>query len=195
MYALLPVMVSSPWPPPRAELLHLPYFNFATAPLSDNLRKSILPERQGGWDTREILSSFRMDQAGRLVFGSVGALRGTGMAGHKAWAARSVRKLFPQIGNVTFEAGWYGKIGMTSDNLPRFHVLAPNVISFSGYNGRGIAPGTVFGRILAEHIAGKVGETDLPLPVTQPKEEGMRAIREGYYEVGAQLAHLVGSRV
>ncbi len=186
---------TSPWPALRAELLHLPYFNFATTPLPENIRDTVLPERQGGWDTKEILSSFRMDRAGRLVFGSVGALRGTGMAVHKAWAARSIRKLFPQIKDVTFEAGWYGKIGMTSDNLPRFHTLAPNIISFSGYNGRGIAPGTVFGRLLAEHIAGKVSEADLPLPVTEPKEEGMRSLREGYYEIGAQLAHLVGNRI
>lgn len=185
---------TSPWPELRAELLHLPYFNFATAPLPEEVRKTVLPEKQGGWDTREILSSFRMDRAGRLIFGSVGALRGTGMAVHKAWAARSIRKLFPQIKIVRFEAGWYGKIGMTSDSLPRFHTLAPNIISFSGYNGRGIAPGTVFGRLLAEHIVGKITEADLPLPVTVPKDQGLRAIREGYYEVGAQLAHMVGNR-
>ncbi len=185
---------TSPWPQLRAELLHLPYFNFATTPLPEEIRETVLPERQGGWDTKEILTSFRMDKAGRLVFGSVGALRGTGMAVHKAWAARSIRKIFPQIKRVTFEAGWYGQIGMTSDSLPRFHTLAPKVISFSGYNGRGIAPGTVFGRILAEHIAGTVTDADLPLPVTKPHEQGMRMVREGYYEVGAQLAHLVGNR-
>jgi glycine/D-amino acid oxidase-like deaminating enzyme len=185
---------TSPWPELRSELLHLPYFNFATAPLPEDVRNTILPERQGGWDTKEILSSFRMDKAGRLVFGSVGALRGTGMAVHKAWAARSIRKLFPQIKDVSFEAGWYGQIGMTSDSLPRFHTLAQKIISFSGYNGRGIAPGTVFGRILAEQIVGKITDADLPLPVTQPKEQGLRALREGYYEVGAQLAHLVGNR-
>eukprot|EP01133_Synstelium_polycarpum_P027884 gene27884-33726_t len=95
---------TSPWPELRAELLHLPYFNFATTPLPEDVRNTVLPERQGGWDTKEILSSFRMDQRGRLVFGSVGALRGTGMAVHKAWAARSIRKLFPQIRDVTFEA-------------------------------------------------------------------------------------------
>ena len=186
---------TSPWPQLRAELVHLPYFNFATTPLPEAIRKTVLPERQGGWDTKEILSSFRMDHGGRLVFGSVGALRGTGMAVHKAWAARSIRKIFPQVKDVTFEAGWYGQIGMTEDNLPRFHTLAPKVISFSGYNGRGIAPGTVFGRILAEHIAGKLADADLPLPVTQPKEQSFRSVREGYYEVGAQLAHFVGNRV
>jgi glycine/D-amino acid oxidase-like deaminating enzyme len=185
---------TSPWPELRSEMLHLPYFNFATAPLPEDVRETILPGREGGWDTKEILSSFRMDRAGRLVFGSVGALRGTGMAVHKAWAARSIRKLFPQIKDVSFEAGWYGLIGMTSDSLPRFHTLAPKIISFSGYNGRGIAPGTVFGRILAEHIVGRITDADLPLPVTQPKQRGLRTIREGYYEVGAQLAHLVGNR-
>lgn len=63
-----------PWSQVRQEQIHLPYFNFATEPLSDNLRASILPERQGAWDTKQVLSSFRFDRAGRLVFGSVGAL-------------------------------------------------------------------------------------------------------------------------
>ncbi len=60
---------NAPWAEVRAELVHLPYFNMATKPLSDNLKKSILPERQGVWDTKEVLSSFRFDRQGRLVFG------------------------------------------------------------------------------------------------------------------------------
>lgn len=185
----------APWAEVRAELVHLPYFNFATKPLSPELQQKILPGREGAWDTAEILSSYRYDKLGRLVFGSVGALRGTGIAIHKAWARRSLKKLFPEIGEVEFEAEWYGKIGMTADNLPRFHRLAENVIGFSGYNGRGIAPGTVFGKVLARHIAGEIVEGDLPLPVTEPIAQSFRAMREGYYEVGAQLAHLVQARV
>ena len=76
------------------------------------------------------------------------------------WARRSLRKLFPGIGDVAFEAEWYGKIGMTADNLPRFHRLADNVVGFSGYNGRGIAPGTVFGRTLAELVSGRIAEAE-----------------------------------
>ncbi|CAH1669643.1 NAD(P)/FAD-dependent oxidoreductase [Chelatococcus asaccharovorans] len=180
-----------PWPAIRHELVHLPYFNMATEPLSEELQRTILPERQGVWDTRPILSSFRFDRAGRLVFGSVGALRGTGRAVHQAWARRALGKLFPQLKGVGFETLWYGQIGMTVDNLPRFHKLAENVISFSGYNGRGIAPGTVFGYVLAEHIAGGIAEADLPLPVTEPAAQPLRQARELFYEVGAQAAHLV----
>ena len=184
-----------PWPEIRAELVHLPYFNLATEPLGDNLARTILPERQGAWDTREVLSSFRFDRDGRLVFGSVGALRGTGTAVHEAWAKRALAKLFPQLGPVRFVARWYGKIGMTADNLPKFHRLAPNVVSFSGYNGRGIAPGTVFGRILAEHIGGRLAEKDLPLPVTDPAAPPMRRLKEAFYEFGAQAAHLADARL
>ncbi|OYR21685.1 NAD(P)/FAD-dependent oxidoreductase [Brucella thiophenivorans] len=178
-----------PWAEVRAELVHLPYFNMATKPLSDNVKKSILPERQGAWDTKEVLSSFRFDQQGRLVFGSVGALRNTGSSVHKAWAKKSLKRLFPQIGEVEFESEWYGKIGMTNDSLPKFHRLGRNVVGFSGYNGRGIAPGTVFGKYLAKLVSGEIGEVDLPLPVSDPKEQSFRGLREAYYEAGAQVAH------
>jgi glycine/D-amino acid oxidase-like deaminating enzyme len=185
---------TGPWEQVRREQVHLPYFNLATAPLSDNLRRSILPNCEGCWDTKDILSSFRMDQAGRLVFGSVGALRGTGIAVHKNWARRSLKRIFPQLTDVEFEAEWYGKIGMTDNALPRFHKFGRNVIGFSGYNGRGIAPGTSFGRVLARHILGEIAEADLPLPLTEIAEPGFRPIKEAYYEAGAQLAHLAGER-
>jgi glycine/D-amino acid oxidase-like deaminating enzyme len=185
---------TGPWEQVRLEQVHLPYFNLATAPLGDNLCRSILPGREGVWDSKEILSSFRMDQAGRLIFGSVGALRNTGAAVHKGWAKRSLKRLFPQIGNVEFEYEWYGKIGMTDNALPRFHKFAEKVIGFSGYNGRGIAPGTVFGKTLAAHILGRVAEADLPLPLTDARDASFRAAKEMWYEAGAQLAHFTDAR-
>jgi glycine/D-amino acid oxidase-like deaminating enzyme len=178
----------------RDEQVFLPYFNFATVPLGDNLRKSILAERQGCWDTKEVLSSFRMDKAGRMVFGSVGALRGTGLSIHRNWARRALKAIFPQIGDIAFENEWYGQIGMTTNALPRFHKFAPGVIGFSGYNGRGISPGTVFGKTLAAHILGQLSENDLPLPLTDPQAPPFRSIKEAWYEAGAQLAHLAGAR-
>ncbi|ESQ86356.1 hypothetical protein AEAC466_03920 [Asticcacaulis sp. AC466] len=183
-----------PWEIIRREQVHLPYFNLATEPLPDPIRATLLPGNEGVWDTKEVLSSFRMDNRGRLIFGSVGALRGAGEVIHRSWALRALHKIFPQIGKVRFEAEWYGQIGMTDDNLPRFHAFAPNVIGISGYNGRGIAPGTVMGRTLAERIAGDLSDDDLPLPITTPADAKMRAIKEVFYEVGAQAAHLTDSR-
>ena len=69
----------SPWPQGKREQVRVPYFNFATRPLAPDLAASILPGREGCWDTRMIMNSFRFDRAGRLLFGSVGALRLAGV--------------------------------------------------------------------------------------------------------------------
>jgi glycine/D-amino acid oxidase-like deaminating enzyme len=185
---------SGPWEIIRKEQVYLPYFNLATKPLASHLLKTILPQRQGVWDTKEVLSSFRMDQAGRLVFGSVGALRNTGAAVHRAWAKRSIKRIFPQISEIEFECEWFGQIGMTDNSVPRFHKFADNVVSFCGYNGRGIAPGTAFGKCIAAHVAGEIAETDLPLPLTEAKAQAFRSVKEAYYEAGAQIAHFAGER-
>lgn len=172
----------------------LPYFNMATQPLAPDVAKSILPGRQGVWDTKEVLLSYRFDAMNRLVFGSVGALRNSGVAVHRAWAKRALRKLYPQITELRFEQEWFGNIGMTSDNLPRFHQLDDGIYSFCGYNGRGIAPGTVFGRAMAGLLSGDIAAAALPLPLSQPEPAALRGLRSAYYEAGAQLVHLTEAR-
>ncbi len=182
------------FPEIRQTQVMLPYFNFATAPLSDNLRQSILPNRQGAWDTRDVLSSFRMDAAGRLIFGSVGSLSGSGQSVHEGWARRAIARTFPQLGDVAFDSGWHGKIGMTRDNLPRLSRLGPDILAISGYNGRGIAPGTVFGRLLADHLTGQLGLVDIPLPLRSLDAAPFGRLREPLISLGAQLVHLVENR-
>ncbi|MFC4276094.1 NAD(P)/FAD-dependent oxidoreductase [Achromobacter aloeverae] len=183
-----------PWASLRTELVRLPYFNMATAPLTPALRERILPERQGAWDTRQVLSSFRYDDAGRLVFGSVGALSGAGLRIHTQWGRRALAQLYPALKDIPFEHEWYGTIGMTTDALPRLHRAARNTVSFSGYNGRGIAPGTVLGRELARLVLGAKTEDDLPLPVTPIQRAPWRRTRECCYEVGARLVHGMDAR-
>lgn len=176
------------------EQVILPYFNMATTPLPADLAAQIVPGRQGVWDTKEVLLSFRFDRQNRLVFGSVGALRNTGTAVHRAWAKRALRKIYPQIGDLRFEHEWFGQIGMTQDNLPRFHRLEDGIVAFCGYNGRGIAPGTVFGQQLAALLAGEIAEGDLALPVSATAPVAWRNLRSAFYETGAQLVHLTEAR-
>ncbi|WP_343293162.1 FAD-binding oxidoreductase [Vandammella animalimorsus] len=177
------------WPQLQREQIRLPYFNLATRPLSAQQRARILPQGHGAWDTRQVLASLRCDAAGRLVLGSVGALRGLGAQLHPHWGHKVLARWFPQLGPVEFEHAWYGQIGMTGDALPRFHQLARNTISFSGYNGRGIGPGTTLGRELARLILGQIDATQLPVPVTEPQRPALKPLREAAYEYGALAAH------
>lgn len=178
----------------QQELVRLPYFQMSTPPLSDNLAKSILPGREGVWDTEEILTSFRFDHEGRFVFGSVGALRGSGEHVHRNWSRRAIGRLFPQLREVTFEHAWYGWIGMTDDALPRLHQLGRNLVSLGGYNGRGIAPGTALGRAVARWILGELEMGDLPLPVSPLRRDALKPIKELAYEIGAQIVHFGTAR-
>jgi glycine/D-amino acid oxidase-like deaminating enzyme len=179
----------------KSEQVRLPYFQMATAPVSASVRRSILPEGQGAWDTKQILSSFRFDNTNRLLFGSLGALRGGGARIHRSWIRRELTRLFPQLADVAIEYEWFGMIGMTSNSLPRLHVHDRRVFSISGYNGRGIGPGTVMGRDLARLALGEIAIDDLSLPVTALSPASLRLAKEAFYEVGAQVAHFAGSRI
>jgi glycine/D-amino acid oxidase-like deaminating enzyme len=95
---------------------------------------------------------------------------------------------------VAFEHEWYGVIGMTSDALPRLHQLGRQAVSISGYNGRGIAPGTSFGRDLARWVLGQVSEEELPLPKTEPASAALKPLKEAFYEAGSLAAHFAGAR-
>ena len=176
------------------EQVLLPYFNLATKPLSSNLQNAILPERQGVWDTKQLLSSMRFDTDGRLIFGSVGALRGAGTSIHRNWSRRELHRLFPALLDVEFEHEWYGQIGMTDNALPRFHRQDRNILSISGFNGRGIAPGTTFGRDLARVAMGEIAVEDLSLPPSDMASATFRSIKSAFFEAGSQAAHFVGSR-
>ncbi|THK34473.1 FAD-binding oxidoreductase [Ensifer sp. MPMI2T] len=182
----------APWKAHTRELTILPYFQFATNPLPEKIAARILPERQGTWDTGLVMTSFRMDQQNRMIFGSIGRLDAMAEGTHRAFAARSLRKLFPYIDDFRFEYWWDGSIGMTTNNLPAMHVLAPNVISVSGYNGRGIAPGTVFGRALAHHVTGDASA--VPLAETPITPDPWRNVKSAFYHAGAQAKHFVDRR-
>lgn len=177
----------------RKEMVLLPIFHLATPRIPAAVLNHILPERQAAWCTTTVPVGIRRDRTGRLVFCSVGAPRAGGSFIHRRWAERELRRIFPVLTNTTFEVGWHGMIGMTRDNLPHLHVLGPNGLSISGDNGRGIAPCTVYGRALAEHILGRLAFEDLPLPSTPTAPISFRALRAGWYEAGAQLAHAATS--
>ncbi len=176
------------------QMIPFNYFQFATQPLPENILKTVLPDKQGAWDTNLILSSYRLDDAGRLIVGSVGQLENMTYSLHKNWAKRTINKVFPQIGNISLDHAWYGCIAMTTDHIPRFHILDPNFITVTSYNGRGIGPGSVMGRLLAEYI--KIPDaTIIPLPVSQPENVFGRRLRGLFYEAGSRIYHFAQRRV
>src|SRR3981081_3692218 len=125
----------------------------ATKPISNNIAKTIIADRQASSDTHRELYFARWDARNRL--GARGGPPGPGRARltsptHHAGGAATfpgadgvnlrkpvaerLRRLWPQLGEVEFDYVWSGYVGMTPDNLlhpevpgfPRIHQLGPN---------------------------------------------------------------------
>lgn len=143
------------------------YFQLATLPLGPRAAH-ILPQGQGLWDTGRIMVSLRRDGQGRLVIGSMGRIHGTAERGlSQRWARKQIARLFPDLGPLTFEAAWHGRIALTTDHLPRILKLDDRLFAPIGYNGRGITTGVIMGQAMAELAAEAEGaEAELPLSVT-----------------------------
>lgn len=172
------------------------FFQLATEPLADDLANTILPRGEGCWDTGTIMTSFRKDAANRFIIGGMGAPDGLGV--HHAWARRAMERLYPQLKNVELTQAWSGKISMPSDHIPKLLRLGqdgrpdgkPNGYAMFGYSGRGIGPGTVMGRAIANVILDE-REDDLPIRPTNRFVEILPRTKTIFYETAARASHLV----
>lgn len=174
--------------PNRPQFVPVSYSQFATAPMPDALRKTILAGGEGCWDTALVMSSFRTDRAGRMIVGGIGNAGGRGSAIHANWARRKLRQVYPQLADMAFEHAWHGRIAMTGDHIPKILRLGPSAYACFGYSGRGIGPGTLFGTRAAAALVGGA-EDDLPVAPVAAHTEHLPAARAAYYETGAILVH------
>jgi glycine/D-amino acid oxidase-like deaminating enzyme len=137
----------------------------ATEPLSDNLRKVILPGREGVSETRRLLNWFGIDRDNRLIFGGRASQRETEDAQAFRPVLTRLRSLLPILGEPRIQFRWAGHVALTTDHVPHLSTLAPNLYAGLGYNGRGVAMSTMMGKLLAERVAG-AREDDMALPAT-----------------------------
>jgi glycine/D-amino acid oxidase-like deaminating enzyme len=61
---------------------------------------------------------------------------------------------FPMLGAVPFEHTWGGVMGASANGAHFFGRLAPNLFAAAGYNGVGVAMGTICGALLADLALG-----------------------------------------
>jgi glycine/D-amino acid oxidase-like deaminating enzyme len=75
--------------------------------------------------------------------------------------------LYPGLRDVQWKFAWGGFVAMTKDHYPHLDLVAPNVMAGLGFNGRGVAMGTAFGKVMADWACG-TPEAALDYPVTRP---------------------------
>ena len=149
------------------EVMPVLSWQMATQPLSENARKTIIPGRQAMSDTHGELYFARYDARDRLVTGGavIGPVNKAGKM--KSMVAERLKRLWPQIGQVSFDHVWNGYVGMTTDFLPRIHRLGPDAYGWTGCNGRAVALSIALGDEFSKAVRGHP-ESDLALPFTDP---------------------------
>ncbi|WP_322514399.1 FAD-binding oxidoreductase [Rhodopseudomonas palustris] len=149
------------------EVMPVRSWQMATQPLSDNVRKSMIPGRQAMSDTHGELIFGRFDARNRFVTGGAIIRPFNQAATLRARVGKRLQNLWPQIGEVRFDYVWNGFIGMTTDYLPHIHRLGPNAYGWTGCNGRGVALSIALGDELSKAVRG-VPDGELALPFTEP---------------------------
>ena len=166
------------------------YFQAATKPLSKDSLEGILPNNEGCWDTATVMSSFRLDSDNRFIIGGIGNLGPNISKIHSAWAKRKMQSIFPSLENTSLDYFWGGQIAMTDDHIPKILRIGQNAYSIFGYSGRGIGPGTFFGKSIVEtFLTGS--EEPLPIKPTNNNNEMFGKLKGNFIEFGAKLNHLV----
>jgi glycine/D-amino acid oxidase-like deaminating enzyme len=171
----------------------------ASEPLSDNLRKTILPNQVTLVDKRSLILYFRYDRNGRLCIGDHGPMRDAFTKSDFDNLKKRVLDVYPQLSNTRWDYHWGGRIAVTKDSLPFIEQLAPGMWAGMGYNGRGVGMGTVVGQTLAQLAMGQSPEQS-QFPVTKPKQFAMHKFHKvgvlmniKWFELSDYLRRLQGS--
>jgi glycine/D-amino acid oxidase-like deaminating enzyme len=148
-----------------ATLVPLHSLQIATAPIAEDVLRSILPAGQAVSDSRRILVYYRRAAGNRLILGGRGPMRLP--RGPEDWAhlERALVRLFPSLRGVAIERRWFGRVAVTLDHLPHVHEPEPGLVTMVGCQGRGVGLMGASGPRLVDYLLSGDPER-LPLPLT-----------------------------
>jgi glycine/D-amino acid oxidase-like deaminating enzyme len=154
------------WPKLDESFKIMRVFVAATRPLSEEERRTVLPENTTMHDGRGDFFVYKYDADGRIV----ASMFPMGRRGRDTEYTRQVMSdrlkwLHPQIRReIGWEYLWFGELDMQPRTIPRLYGLAPGVVALTGLSGRGVPTGSMLGGILAEWAL-DAPEKDLSLPI------------------------------
>lgn len=141
----------------------------ATDPLPAPFVKRILADREVVYEMGELVTYYRIDGAGRLLIGGRSASRDLSGPAAFPFLQKYACKLWPFLGGTAWRYGWNGQLAMTLDHYPHWHEPIEGIMACVGYNGRGVAMGTLMGREIARRISGvPAGEILLSVSPLRP---------------------------
>ena len=97
----------------RRRVLPVGSFIVATEVLDAALRDELIPRRRMVFDTRHLLSYWRLSPDGRMMFGGRTSLAPTTVARARDVLSRELVRVHPQLAGVPIEYAWGGSVAIT----------------------------------------------------------------------------------
>lgn len=135
-------------------LVPMTSYAVASAPLSPEQKRAVLPARVNFSDTRRDPMFFRIDTHGRIITGGLVELkRGRFTAPTCAEAEARLARLYPVLEGLGWRHHWTGTVGISARQRPAIFELDEGVWGLLGYSGRGLPTSAVLGRAFAASLA------------------------------------------
>ncbi len=118
-------------------------------------------------DTRTLRHYYRYLPDGRVQIGSRSAVTGDDAENpkHLAQLQQGLYRKFPALEGIDLDYSWWGWVDVSHDMMPR--IFQPDkgeqIFYAMGYGGNGVMYSAQAGRRMAQMVAGKDGELDLPI--------------------------------
>ncbi|MEY9672431.1 glycine/D-amino acid oxidase-like deaminating enzyme [Bradyrhizobium elkanii] len=116
------------WPALRRSIVPVFSSIAATAPLSDEIARAIMPTRPVLYESGHITVYYRIDQHNRLLMGGRGPMRWISKPTDVAYLIRYAERLWPQLRGVGWTHGWNSRLAITADHYPHVHEPAENLL-------------------------------------------------------------------
>jgi glycine/D-amino acid oxidase-like deaminating enzyme len=130
-------------PTVRRQVVPIGSYIVATAPLSRETAKRILPNNRANWTRKRFLNYFRLSDDNRLIFGGRPNLSPDLDLHQAADGMRvAIGTFFPQLSDVEITHVWGGTLGATFDLLPHVGRTDDGIWCAVGYGGHGVAMAT-----------------------------------------------------
>jgi len=151
------------WPQLRRTIVPLFGAIAASAPLSEEVARSVLPNRSVLYESGAITVYYRVDAQRRLLIGGRGPMREVDSIRSIPHLPAYACALWPALKHIEWTHVWGGRLAMTRDEYPHVHEPKPGVLICLGYNGRGVALATAMGAQLARRISHPGEPFDMPV--------------------------------
>jgi gamma-glutamylputrescine oxidase len=131
-----------------------------TAPLSEEVARSLIPKNYCVEDCNYLLDYYRLTGDNRLLYGGGVVYGARDPDDVERLIMPKLLKTFPQLQGVKIDYRWTGNFLLTLSRMPQFGRLDNNIYYMQGYSGHGVTCTHLAGRLISELLRGDAERFD-----------------------------------